>query len=261
MTTQKTLMVCAAGDKWLNKVIHGLEDVGISSVQCAVPEELWEIPQECSGILISLEEINSLYHWLEIKDIYEQEKLQNNLYFHIELEDKKPLHIHAKQLINNAVYMLCNKQICPVIIALSGREDRDEIFCLQAGAAECVSMLQSVPLVVERIRRQLTKNDEEEGEVLQWNCVIVDRRKRQLRVGKQSCYLSGREYKVLITLLQEKGAVVSRSRLATVLWGKCGVQQHRNLDAVLSLLRRRLKDMGLEIVTRYREGYYLREKQ
>ncbi|MCH5267350.1 MAG: winged helix-turn-helix domain-containing protein [Lachnospiraceae bacterium] len=255
----KELLICAASDIWLERVISGLGETGITVVTCKAPEQLWEAPVDSLGILISLEEIFSLHDWLYIKDFYEPRQSQMHFVQNSMLETNNNEKLQKIFLIKNMVQKLCRIQKCPVFIVLEGREDESELACLQAGAAECVSMTQAVPLAIERIGRKLIENVDEESAILCWNRVILDRKKQKLQVGNRCCYLSGREYKVLIELLQARGEVVSRNRLATVLWGEDGSRQHRNLDAVMRSLRNRLKDVELEIATRYREGYYLPE--
>lgn len=259
MKDKRNLIVCAAGDRWLDKVIDELKDKGITAVPYKVPEQLWETAEECLGILISMEEINSLYSWLNIKDFYKQNQSEHILINEMTPKEGNNTVPQGMLSTKDAVKKLCSIQNRPVIIVFSAQEDEGELACLQAGAAECVSMSRSVSLAAERIWRQLTEYVEEDCNIIQWNCVILNQTKQQLHVGNRSCYLSGREYKVFVALLEAQGSVVSRYRLAALLWGEEGTCQHRNLDAVLSVLRRRLKDMELEIATRYREGYYLRE--
>lgn len=64
------------------------------------------------------------------------------------------------------------------------------------------------------------------------------------------------EFKILVSLMREKGGLVSRARLAGFVWGE-EPASHRALDPHVSSLRRKLADTRVELKTTYGGGYSL----
>ena len=69
--------------------------------------------------------------------------------------------------------------------------------------------------------------------------------------------LSKNEYKILLTLLSNKGKIVSRETLMTKLWETDSFVDENTLTVNITRLRRRLEDAGLHdfIATKKGVGY------
>ena len=69
--------------------------------------------------------------------------------------------------------------------------------------------------------------------------------------------LSRNEYRILLTLLQNKGKTVSREKLMEALWQTDAFVDENTLTVNVGRLRRKLESAGLKdfIVTRFGEGY------
>lgn len=254
------ILVCAAGEAWLDKVVCQLNHSGIVAAPCAAPEELWEVPQKCLGILISLEEIISIQHWFQVETIFE--KNNHSTISSIPIFDSQPkeaARIKKPDIPEMLLKRLCQIQTAPVFVIIPERDDLTEYTCLCTGVTECISAGQLVALAVERIRRHLVYYVEEHDMVLRWEHVILEQETGRFRVREQTGYLSAMECRAFAVLLQAKGAVVSRQTLAEQLWGESGKSRHRNLDAVIRSLRSRIRGADIEIGTRYGKGYYLKK--
>ena len=69
--------------------------------------------------------------------------------------------------------------------------------------------------------------------------------------------LSRNEYRILLTLMQEKGKIVSREKLMEALWQTDSFVDENTLTVNVGRLRRKLDAAGLKdfIVTKHGEGY------
>jgi DNA-binding response OmpR family regulator len=72
--------------------------------------------------------------------------------------------------------------------------------------------------------------------------VRVDRGRREARVGGEDMDLTRKEYELLVVLMTEAGAVVSRERLIDEVWDTNWFGSTKTLDVHVSSLRRKLGD-------------------
>ena len=75
--------------------------------------------------------------------------------------------------------------------------------------------------------------------------------------------LSKNEYHILLTLMQNKGKVVSREKLMEVLWETDSFVEENTLSVNVGRLRKKLEAAGLSdfINTKFGVGYILGEEQ
>ena len=75
--------------------------------------------------------------------------------------------------------------------------------------------------------------------------------------------LSKNEYKILLTLLSNKGKIVSRETLMTKLWETDSFVDENTLTVNVARLRKKLEGIGLTdfITTRKGVGYVLKEEE
>ena len=73
----------------------------------------------------------------------------------------------------------------------------------------------------------------------------------------QKIDLSGNEFKILLTLLKNKGSVVSREKLMDALWETDSFVDENTLTVNVNRLRKKLDAAGLEgfITTKFGVGY------
>ena len=75
----------------------------------------------------------------------------------------------------------------------------------------------------------------------------------------QRIELTRNEYRILLTLMQNKGSVVSREKLMEALWQTDSFVDENTLSVNVGRLRKKLENAGLRdfIVTRFGVGYQL----
>ena len=74
--------------------------------------------------------------------------------------------------------------------------------------------------------------------------------------------LSKNEYRILLTLLQNKGKIVSREKLMEALWQTDSFVDENTLTVNVGRLRKKLESAGLRdfIATKFGAGYIVGEK-
>jgi DNA-binding response OmpR family regulator len=87
---------------------------------------------------------------------------------------------------------------------------------------------------------------------------LVDEGARTVHRGGEEIRLGRTQFRLLVALVRHRNRVVTRSQLATEVWGYPDASGNL-LDAHISLLRRKLGPAGHErIVTLRGEGYSMR---
>ena len=80
---------------------------------------------------------------------------------------------------------------------------------------------------------------------------------RTLSYGETKLELTKNEYRILLTLLENKGTVVSREKLMESLWSTDIFVDENTLTVNINRLRKKLESVGLSdfIVTKFGVGY------
>ncbi len=98
--------------------------------------------------------------------------------------------------------------------------------------------------------------------VLECRGAVLDTGESTLDFDGQRIELSRNEYRILLTLMQEKGKVVSREKLMEALWQTDAFVDENTLTVNVGRLRRKLEAAGLKdfIATKFGVGYSVGEK-
>ena len=86
---------------------------------------------------------------------------------------------------------------------------------------------------------------------------VLDTGDATLHFGEQRIELTKNEYKILLTLLENKGKTVSREKLMQALWQSDEFVDENTLTVNVNRLRKKLDAAGLEafITTKFGVGY------
>lgn len=95
---------------------------------------------------------------------------------------------------------------------------------------------------------------------LEYRGARLSRTDATLRVGEESVSLTRNEYRILLTLMEQPGALVSRETLMERLWETDSFVDENTLSVNVARLRRKLEALGLSdmIATRKGMGYALK---
>ena len=153
------------------------------------------------------------------------------------------------------------KQI-PIIMITAKSEESDQLIGFATGADDYVTKPFSVKVLVQRIRRELRRKDEntgQEGDTLRHHGIALDRIRHQVTVHDESIVLTPTEFRLLEVLMKRVGRAYSRHELMDAGMGEDAVVLERTIDVHIKSLRKKLGDRSEMVETVRGIGYRLRE--
>jgi two-component system phosphate regulon response regulator PhoB len=145
-----------------------------------------------------------------------------------------------------------------VILLTARRDEPDRIRGLTMGADDYLTKPFSPAELVLRVQallRRLTAPAVASGSVLVVDTLSVDRAAHQVSVAGEPVNLTATEYKLLVTLLERRGRVQSRSQLLESVLDAQPDIQTRTIDMHVQRLRTKLGAMGDAVETVRGFGY------
>jgi DNA-binding response OmpR family regulator len=136
----------------------------------------------------------------------------------------------------------------PVLILTARDAPEHRVQGLDAGASDYVVKPFHLAELEARIRALLRLSRDNEM-VVQSGQLSWDTKTRVLRRGEQLIELSAKEHAVLEVLMQNRNALVTRQRLASLLANYDAPATHNAIDIIIHRLRRRLEPYGLKLLT------------
>jgi two-component system phosphate regulon response regulator PhoB len=132
-------------------------------------------------------------------------------------------------------------QHLPVIMLTARGEEADRIRGLATGADDYVVKPFSVPELMARIKALLRRAVPERiRETLVAGNLSLDRASHRVMRGSREIALAPTEYRLLETLMEARGRVLSRSQLLDRVWGNTAEIDERTVDAHVGRLRKAL---------------------
>lgn len=154
---------------------------------------------------------------------------------------------------------LKSKGIGPILILTSRDKLQDELHGLHLGADDYLTKPCNRDRLLARIQN-LLRRFEGQPCLIDGGSFSLDPNTFTLYKGSQSLVLSANEGKILLTLVQNRPEVVSKSTLSKHLWGTNQYIDENALQVNLTRLRKTLRQLNLEgqIETIRGRGYRLR---
>jgi two-component system, OmpR family, copper resistance phosphate regulon response regulator CusR len=147
----------------------------------------------------------------------------------------------------------------PVVIVSARAELRTKLDGFGHGARDYVTKPFALDELLARVRVHLRHPDDRgNGHVIRVGSLALDVARRQAQLGDRIVDLSDREFKVLHSLLECAGEVVSRERLLSEVWGYHFDPHSNVVDVCIRRLRKKLGP-GSPIETVRHAGYRVAE--
>lgn len=152
----------------------------------------------------------------------------------------------------------------PVIFLTARADEVDRVVGLEIGADDYVTKPFSPRELVARVKAVLrrTENGLRPGGVVGSGIFEVDEPKCRIHYYGEPLELSRYEYRLLVTLLQRPGYVLSRDQLMELVWDEPDASMDRTVDAHIKKLRAKLRAVKPDadpILTHRGLGYSLKE--
>jgi DNA-binding response OmpR family regulator len=111
----------------------------------------------------------------------------------------------------------------PIIMLTVEREEADKVLGLEMGADDYITKPFSFRELVSRVRAQLRRTYGDfsgaVGDLLHVGDLVIDQTRAQVFRGEKPVNLSPIEYRLLVYLVQHRGAALSRAQIIDALWG------------------------------------------
>jgi two-component system response regulator VicR len=142
----------------------------------------------------------------------------------------------------------------PIIMLTARDAEVDRVVGLELGADDYVVKPFSVRELLARVKNVLRRSEPHPPKAarpaLQVGALVVDADRYEARLGNKLLELTSLEFKLLETLAQHAGRVLSREQLLEQVWGYAYYGDARVVDAVVKRLRVKLREAqpGADII-------------
>ena len=152
---------------------------------------------------------------------------------------------------------------CPVLMVTARGSESDIVHGLELGADDYIVKPFSLPVLVARVRRALTREGRSAQlstvKVLDVQGIQIDDRRHEVSVDGAKADLTSSEFLLLQFLAGHPGWVYTRSQIVKAVHGENYPVTDRSVDVMILSLRRKLGERGKVIETVRGVGYRFAE--
>lgn len=154
------------------------------------------------------------------------------------------------------------KSLPVLMVSGAAVETRDKVRGLQTGADDYLLKPFDPSELLERVRALLRRSLDrgEPDTVLRARDIVVDLLRRSVLCGGKPIDFTPKEFDLLVTLMQEKGKVLSRSQLLKKVWGYHAEITTRTVDMHIASIRSKLGGSGKALKTEESIGYSFQDE-
>ena len=147
----------------------------------------------------------------------------------------------------------------PVVFISSAAQGMNIVMAMEMGGDDFIAKPLDLSVMMAKIQALLRRVYDMGAKVpvLEHRGVMLQLNDASLRVGDERVELTKNEFRILQTLIENKGKVVSRDTLMTRLWQQDSYVEENTLTVNVTRLRKKLEAAGLSdfITTRVGSGY------
>ena len=147
----------------------------------------------------------------------------------------------------------------PVVFVSSASDNMNIIMAVNMGADDFIAKPFDPDVLIAKVQALLRRSYDyaSAAPVLEHRGAVLNTGDNSLTWNGEKLDLSRNEYRILLTLMQEKGKIVSREKLMEALWQTDSFVDENTLTVNVGRLRRKLDAAGLKdfIITKHGEGY------
>lgn len=147
----------------------------------------------------------------------------------------------------------------PVILLTAKNTEYDKVIGLDSGADDYIAKPFGMMELVARIRAVLRRSQDKlpsaDSHPLTAGAISIDERAHTVCVSGRDVQLTLKEYQLLVLLMKNQGAVLTRDVLLENIWGYGSESETRTIDVHIRTLRQKLGDSGALIETVRGVGY------
>lgn len=149
----------------------------------------------------------------------------------------------------------------PIIFISSAADNMNMIMAMNMGGDDFIAKPFDQSVLMAKIQAMLRRTYDFAAAVpvLEHRGALLNTGDSTLSYGEERISLSKNEFRILLTLMKNKGKVVSREKLMEQLWETDSFIDENTLSVNVNRLRKRLEAVGLEnfIATKFGVGYLI----
>ncbi len=149
----------------------------------------------------------------------------------------------------------------PVVFISSASDNMNIVMAMDMGGDDFIAKPIDLGVMTAKIRAVLRRTYDLSGKtaVLEHRGAILNLNDASLAYNEQHIELTKNEFRILQTLLECKGRIVSRDTLMTKLWQMDAYVEENTLTVNVNRLRKKLENAGLHdfITTKVGKGYLI----
>ncbi len=152
----------------------------------------------------------------------------------------------------------------PIIFVSSSSDNMNIVMAMNMGADDFIAKPFDISVLIAKIQALLrrTYDFRESSPVLEHRGALLNTGDGTFFYGGINIDLTKNEYRILLTLMQKKGTVVSREKLMEALWQNDSFVDENALTVNVGRLRKKLDTAGLTnfIETKFGQGYIIHQE-
>lgn len=149
----------------------------------------------------------------------------------------------------------------PIVFLSSASDNMNIVMAMQMGGDDFIAKPVDSTVLIAKIQAILRRTYDmtDDSPTLAHNGAVLDLNDNTLEYGGKSIELTKNEFRILLTLMEHKGKIVSRDTLMTKLWQMDCYVEENTLTVNVTRLRKKLSEIGLTdfIRTKVGSGYII----